>query len=206
MCCGAARSATVPRSHTTYTDKRHTHSHRQGGRAHAPAVPAMRAHSLAVRTQTNKHWPSHLGRRAGDGAKLAELRGDALAPLREVVAVERPLGAPLALRRLAKKVGDLQVLLIRLRLNRRVVQPRLEATTRARGGAVAKVARRAYDAHCRRGLAAHVRSQLDDDGVLDEVEVLRVLVHVEAGRFERVRPLPQPVRVVELDDGIEPLM
>ena len=52
----------------------------------------------------------------------------------------------------------------------------------------------------------HVGRELDDDTVLDEVVILGVLVHVKAGRVERLLRLPQAVRVVQVDDGAEAIV
>ena len=89
----------------------------------------------------------------------------------------------------------------------------VETCAEEAGGAclrlVVKVGSGTHDAHSRRRIVRRVRRELDNDSVLDEVKVLRVLVHVEAGRLERVRPLAQPVSVEELDGlarlGLQPL-
>mmetsp|Transcript_93862 Transcript_93862/g.281422 ORF Transcript_93862/g.281422 Transcript_93862/m.281422 type:complete len:217 (+) Transcript_93862:247-897(+) len=78
---------------------------------------------------------------------------------------------------------------------------RAEGARVACGRAVREVARRPHDAHLRRRVARPIGRQLHHNRVLDERKILDVLVHVKAGRLERVRRLPQPVGKVELDDG-----
>mmetsp|Transcript_33889 Transcript_33889/g.93004 ORF Transcript_33889/g.93004 Transcript_33889/m.93004 type:complete len:242 (-) Transcript_33889:544-1269(-) len=126
-------------------------------------------------------------------------------PLRELLVTEAlttesALRPPLALLRLLEEEGQLEMGPLRARSDRRVVDARLEHPCIAWAGAVLKVALGADDAHRRRRLVGGVGGELDDGGVLDEVKVLRVLVHVEAGALEGGGALPKAVRVEELDD------
>ena len=73
---------------------------------------------------------------------------------------------------------------LRLRRDRGVEEPCTEGTRGARAAAVGKVLRGADDPHRRRRFALIVRSELDDDGVLNEVVVLGVLVYAEASRAD----------------------
>jgi len=86
----------------------------------------------------------------------------------------------------AEEECDLQVLLGRLGRDGGVVDARAEEAGGASVRLVVEMRVGADDAHGARRLAELIGRELDDDRVLDEGKVLRVLVHVEARRLERV--------------------